>query len=84
VNRVTPNPILWFAIFVVPLSEVGDAEVEELLEFELEGVDFGPVDAVVDAGLGRRLTGFAFGEDWAGFSFGRLVKNAPRTFSSSC
>jgi len=46
-------------------------------EFELE-------EELVPAGFERRLTGLLLVDVWAGFSLGRLVRNAPRTFSSSC
>jgi len=52
--------------------------------FALGFVDFGPADAVVDEGFGGCRTGLVLSGGVDGLSFGRLVRKAPRTFSSSC
>jgi hypothetical protein len=88
VKRVIPNPIFCGAIlleFVFFVSARVIAPVVPVLaEFMFDGFDLGPVDEVVEEVLGRRRLGRAVDDGAAGFSFVRLVRNAPRTFSSSC
>jgi hypothetical protein len=85
VKSVKPRPIFG-AVILAELLLLGSVAIiaPVVSGFALGSVDFVPADAVVDEDFGGCRTGLVLAGGVGGLSFGRLVRKAPRTFSSSC